>query len=299
MLTHTKDAQTVTAQPRLALMIDGDTVQASAFPHIISSVMTFGLPIVRRLYGDWRKQYLKGWEGMQAEYGLKLIQHSAQNTPSGNATEQAMTIDAMDILYQDVIDGFCIVSYSSDFSGLASRLSEGGKLVVGYGDRQTPKIFTRTSHHFIYFDELGIPSLPATPAPEPAPIETLVPDPEPAPIPASTPKPIATTPASVPDPEPVPVATTPQSAPTAQILCKDDLYLFQQAFEDAKLPNGWANPGDLGNALKQRGFSYKSLGFPRLIDFLQAFPEWFELENMFTANGHISQHVRMKKPKKS
>ena len=124
----------------LALLIDGDNASPKIVNGLLAEVAKYGVASVRRIYGDWTKPNLGGWKSCLLEHSIQPIQQFAYTTGK-NATDTAMVIDAMDLLYSGRFDGFCIVSSDSDFTRLAQRLRESGQIVYGFGEHKTPKSF--------------------------------------------------------------------------------------------------------------------------------------------------------------
>jgi len=139
---------------RLALLIDSDNVSATRARDIIDELATYGTLTVRRAYGDWSSNQLGRWRDELHPNAITPIQQFA-NTKGKNATDSALIIDAMDLLYSGHLDGFVIVSSDSDFTRLATRLRESGKVVYGVGARKTPRAFSEACDRFIYLENLG------------------------------------------------------------------------------------------------------------------------------------------------
>jgi uncharacterized LabA/DUF88 family protein len=133
----------------LAILIDADNASPVIVKGLIDEVAKFGRATVRRIYGDWTTPNLGRWKEALLEYSLQPIQQFAY-TKGKNATDSALIIDAMDLLYAGNLDGFCIVSSDSDFTRLASRLKESGKQVYGFGEKKTPRPFVAACDRFIY-----------------------------------------------------------------------------------------------------------------------------------------------------
>jgi uncharacterized LabA/DUF88 family protein len=140
-------------QPRLAVLIDADNAQASTIDALIQEISKYGVASVKRIYGDWTSPKLKGWKDILLKYAIHPIQQFSYTTGK-NSTDNAMMIDAMDLLYSDRFDGFCIVSSDSDFTRLASRVRETGLFVYGFGEKQTPQAFVSACDKFIYTEIL-------------------------------------------------------------------------------------------------------------------------------------------------
>ncbi len=146
-------------QPRLAVLIDADNSQPSTIEGLLDEIAALGIASVKRIYGDWTDTQLKSWKSSLLEHGLQPIQQFAY-TSGKNATDSAMIIDAMDLLYTKNFDGFCIVSSDSDFTRLASRIRESGVKVYGFGEQKTPKAFIGVCDKFIFTENLRRSSNP-------------------------------------------------------------------------------------------------------------------------------------------
>jgi len=142
--------------PRLAVLIDADNARANTIEGLLAEVATFGVASVKRIYGDWTTPNLSQWKAVLLEHSIQPIQQF-RYTSGKNATDSAMIIDAMDLLYTDTFDGFCIVSSDSDFTRLASRIRESGKRVYGFGEKKTPRPFITACDRFIYTEILLVP----------------------------------------------------------------------------------------------------------------------------------------------
>ena len=138
---------------KFAVLIDGDNIPASYLKEMMEEITKYGNPTIKRIYGDWTNPQLKSWKNRLLSNAIRPIQQYAY-TSGKNATDSAMIIDAMDILYSDKVDGFCIVSSDSDFTRLATRLREAGKHVIGIGERKTPEPFIVACDKFIYVEIL-------------------------------------------------------------------------------------------------------------------------------------------------
>lgn len=141
------------ANNKLAVLIDADNAQPSIVNELLAEIANYGIASVKRIYGDWTAPNLKGWKEVLLEHSIQPIQQFAY-TKGKNATDSAMIIDAMDLLYSKAFDGFCIVSSDSDFTKLASRIRESGLLVYGFGERKTPSPFVAACDKFVYTEVL-------------------------------------------------------------------------------------------------------------------------------------------------
>lgn len=138
---------------KLAVLIDADNAQPSIVDGLLSEIANYGTASVKRIYGDWTSPGLKGWKEVLLEHSIQPMQQFAY-TKGKNATDSAMIIDAMDLLYTNNFNGFCIVSSDSDFTKLASRIRESGLLVYGFGEKKTPSPFVSACDKFIYTEVL-------------------------------------------------------------------------------------------------------------------------------------------------
>jgi uncharacterized LabA/DUF88 family protein len=139
--------------PKLAVLIDADNARSSTVNQLLSEITKYGTAHAKRAYGDWTTPHLQGWKGQLLEQSIQPIQQFAY-THGKNATDSAMIIDAMDLLYSSRYDGFCLVSSDSDFTRLAARIRESGLTVYGFGEHKTPRSFVAACDIFIYTENL-------------------------------------------------------------------------------------------------------------------------------------------------
>ncbi len=137
----------------LAVLIDGDNIPSAYIKEMMEEIAKHGNPTIKRIYGDWTKPHLVKWKNVLLENAINPIQQYGY-TQGKNATDSAMIIDAMDILYSNKVDGFCLVSSDSDFTRLATRLREAGMKVIGLGEKKTPEPFIVACDRFIYIEIL-------------------------------------------------------------------------------------------------------------------------------------------------
>jgi uncharacterized LabA/DUF88 family protein len=137
----------------LAVLIDADNAQPAIVDGLLIEVANYGTASVKRIYGDWTEPRLKGWKEILLQYSIQPVQQFAYTTGK-NATDSAMIIDAMDLLYTGNFGGFCLVSSDSDFTRLASRIRESGLLVYGFGEQKTPASFVSACDKFIFTEVL-------------------------------------------------------------------------------------------------------------------------------------------------
>ncbi len=138
---------------KIALLVDGDNAQAKIMDLILEEASKYGKVTIRRVYGDWTTQHMNHWKGLLNEMAFNPIQKFSY-TSGKNSTDSALIIDAMDILHDNVVNGFCIVSSDSDYTGLAKRIREDGVFVMGIGEQKTPNAFVKSCEIFTYVENL-------------------------------------------------------------------------------------------------------------------------------------------------
>lgn len=141
---------------RLAVLLDADNASAAVAKELLEEAGKFGTATVKRAYGDWTTQNLVGWKEKLHRHAIQPIQQFAY-TKGKNSTDSAFIIDAMDLLYANNVDGFCLVSSDSDFTRLATRLREAGKFVLGMGERKAPEAFIAACDKFVFLEVLRQP----------------------------------------------------------------------------------------------------------------------------------------------
>ncbi len=234
---------------RLAVLIDADNASPQVVEGLLAEVAKYGTAHVKRAYGDWTGPGLRGWKEHLLAQSIQPVQQFAYTTGK-NATDAALVIDAMDLLYSGRFDGFCLVSSDSDFTRLAARLRESGLTVYGFGERKTPKPFVAACDKFIYLENL-IPSQAAAAAPAGA---ALVPVPR---------------------------------APAAQLKGDTALVnLLRGAVEASSDDEGWAHLGGVGNIItkQQPDFDSRNYGYAKLSD-LMAATGLFDLDRRLPGDG--------------
>lgn len=140
-------------QPRIGVLIDADNAQSAVIGPLLTEIAKYGITSVKRAYGDWTTQRLRSWKEVLNEHAIQPIQQFAYTTGK-NATDSALIIDAMDLLYSERLQAFCLVSSDSDFTRLATRLRESGMTVYGVGEQKTPRAFVTACDRFIYSEIL-------------------------------------------------------------------------------------------------------------------------------------------------
>lgn len=154
-MEETKITNITNGEYSIAVLIDGDNAQAELIESILAEASKYGNITFRRIYGDWTEPQMNGWKLYLQKYAIQPVQQF-RNTKGKNATDSSLIIDAMDILHKENVGAFCIVSSDSDFTRLATRLREAGKLVLGIGERKTPEPFVKACSKFVYTENLDI-----------------------------------------------------------------------------------------------------------------------------------------------
>jgi uncharacterized LabA/DUF88 family protein len=247
---------------RLAVLIDADNAQASITEALLAEVAKYGTAHVKRAYGDWTSTNLRGWKDQLLSQSIQPIQQFAYTTGK-NATDAAMVIDAMDLLYSGRFDGFCIVSSDSDFTRLAARLRESGMTVYGFGERKTPKPFLAACDKFVYVENLRF-------AEEDAASDALGVKP-----------------------------AKPKPARAAQLKADTELVsLLRNAVEGASDDDGWAPLSSVGNIITNQrpDFDSRSYGYGKLSDLILA-TTLFEIERHSPGEGKQSLMYARVKPR--
>ena len=137
----------------IAVLIDGDNAQPKLMKEIIEEVSKYGKATIRRIYGDWTSPQMNGWKAIINQHSISPIQKFSYTTGK-NSTDSSLIIDAMDILHGKNMEGFCIVSSDSDYTGLAKRIREEGLFVMGIGEKKTPEAFVRSCEIFTFTENL-------------------------------------------------------------------------------------------------------------------------------------------------
>jgi uncharacterized LabA/DUF88 family protein len=234
---------------RLAVLIDADNASAELIESLLKEVAKYGTAYVKRIYGDWTDSQLKKWKDKLHEFAIQPIQQF-RNTVGKNATDSALIIDAMDLLYTQKLDGFCIVSSDSDFTRLASRIRESGLVVYGFGEKKTPKPFINACDRFIFTEILRqLEGVSAVESEENKPIEKS----------RNEFKDVAD--------------STGDSATNSKLKNNKKLInLLQDAYEAVDEEDGWANLGPFGAQLTKLSpsFDARNYGFKKLGDLIRA-----------------------------
>ena len=246
---------------KLAVLIDADNVPYANVKEMFEEIAKYGTPTFKRIYADWTKPTVSGWKNVLLENAITPIQQYSYSTGK-NASDSALIIDAMDILYTGKVDGFCIVSSDSDFTRLATRLREAGMKVIGIGEKKTLNPFITACDKFIY-------------------IEILKPQTVTQPENNHNKKISKNTPT---------VANTPLSKIESGII-----KLFADSITDLADENGWAFLGDLGNLMlkKKPDFDPRNYGFFKMLPLIKSMHK-FEIDERDTGKNNI-KHIYIRK----
>jgi hypothetical protein len=231
-----------TKELKLAILIDADNVPYSNVKGMMEEIAKFGTPTTKRIYADWTKPNAGGWKSVLLEHAITPIQQYSY-TVGKNSSDSAMIIDAMDLLYSDKVDGFCIVSSDSDFTRLAIRLRESGMKVIGIGEQKTPNSFIVACDRFIYIEVLDgaikkkLPKRTATDAKK----------------------------------------ASPKSLNKVDV---QTIELIESTIEDIADDSGWAFLGDVGNLIvkKKPEFDPRNYGFSKLTPMLKSLTDILEID---------------------
>lgn len=234
---------------RLAVLIDADNISYAHIKGMMEEATRYGTPTFKRIYGDWTKPNLGGWKGVLLENAITPIQQYGY-TKGKNATDSAMIIDAMDILYSGKVDGFCIISSDSDFTRLAVRLREAGMRVIGMGEKKTPDPFIVACDKFIYIEVIS---------------QNYEPEPEEESAPAAKSSSKTSKPSSTKSRQ---SKGRGRQKPSVE---KDMVKLIQLSVSDVADEDGWAFLGEVGTMIlkKKPSFDPRNYGFSKLTPLLK------------------------------
>jgi len=247
-------------QHKLAVLIDADNTTPAIAEGLLAEIAKYGVASVKRIYGDWTQPNLKGWKDVLIRLAIQPIQQFGY-TSGKNATDGRMIIDAMDLLYAERFDGFCLVSSDSDFTGLAVRVRESGLTVYGFGERKTPPSLVAACDRFIYLDVLRENAIA----------------------------------------ESAGVASAPQAKPSAALKTDTRLVaLFRDGIEATADDEGWAALGGVGQIIGKQAadFDPRNYGYKKLSD-LAAAIDVFEVEQRRHEDGRSKGvYIREKRRKR-
>ncbi|MCM4156106.1 NYN domain-containing protein [Gramella sp. AN32] len=236
-------------ETNLAVLIDGDNIPSAHIKEMMEELAKYGNPTIKRIYGDWTKPHLNKWKNVLLENAIHPIQQYGY-TQGKNATDSAMIIDAMDILYSNKVQGFCIVSSDSDFTRLATRLREASMKVIGIGEKKTPDPFIVACDKFIYIEILKAQSKEGTEQEE--------------------------------------KQKGGKKQANLDKITPKVIRLISQTINDVADEEGWAFLGDVGSLLqkKQPNFDSRNYGFQKLTPMINSIPS-FEIESRENTNSRF------------
>lgn len=275
---------------KFAVLIDADNISGKYIKTILDEISNDGIATYKRIYGDWTSPALVSWKNVLLDNSILPIQQYSYTTGK-NSTDSAMIIDAMDILYSGQVDGFCIVSSDSDFTRLAARLRESGMIVVGMGERKTPKSFISACNRFKYLDILATAEQKEPDKPTPADKPKQQSKQEKAkPAPKQEPKP-EPKPESEPAPEPCLEPEEKQMTGLRTIKRAIRIIVSENSDED-----GWLFIGTIGNLLVKRypDFDVRNFGFSKLTPFIESL-DLFDIKSVRTRDSSVKLiYVKLK-----
>ena len=250
---------------KLAVLIDADNVPYKNVKEMLEEISRNGTPTIKRIYADWTKPNASGWKNVLLENAITPIQQYSYTTGK-NSSDSALIIDAMDILYSEKVNGFCIVSSDSDFTRLATRLREAGMMVMGFGEKKTPKPFISACDKFIYLVILNNTE-------ESDPTETTE------------------------EQESTVTKKTEKSKRKKEPLSKLDfktIKLITESINDLGDEEGWTFLGNLGSFIikKKPDFDPRNFGFPKLLPLIKSIGK-IEIDERESGNNNI-RHIYVK-----
>lgn len=257
---------------RLAVLIDADNAKANLIEPLLKEIAKYGTAHVKRIYGDWTKPNLNNWKDKLNKFAIQPIQQFSY-TSGKNATDSALIIDAMDLLYTSNFDSFCIVSSDSDFTRLACRIRESGLFVYGFGEKKTPESFVAACDKFIYTEILEEPDYQLG--------SDSVTD-----VDTETTKPSAT------------ISSTSKKLTTSQALKhnKKLVTLLKDAYEAVAGEDGWANLGPVGAQLTKLSpsFDSRNYGYQKLGELIRAIDLFEVKETPHAKKRAVELHIKLK-----
>jgi len=240
----------------LALLIDADNISHSYISEMLEEIAKFGTPTIKRIYGDWTRPSASNWKKVLLEHAITPVQQYSY-TKGKNATDSAMIIDAMDILHNEQVDGFCLASSDSDFTKLATRLRESGKTVIGIGEKKTPNPFIVACNKFIYLEIISRKEK---------------------------------------DSEPKKKSNSKQEPdPGLEAIDAKFIQILRNSVNDLADDDGWAQLGEVGSLLikKRPDFDPRNYGFSKLTPLIKSLKKHFAVDARESGKKHI-KHIYIK-----
>lgn len=255
---------------RLAVLIDADNMPYANVKEMLEEIAKYGTPTFKRIYADWTKPTVSGWKGVLLESAITPVQQYSY-TSGKNATDSAMIIDAMDILYSGRVDGFCIISSDSDFTRLAIRLREAGMKVLGIGQKKTPVPFISACDKFIYIEILKNDRKEPAKSPKKARAKKA------KELPVEQEQEVVEQ-----------VQMEQEENEPLQKVTREAVKVISDSINDLADEDGWTFLGDLGNLIlkKQPDFDARNYGFKKLLPLLKSLPQ-FETDERATGKNNV------------
>lgn len=240
----------------LAVLIDADNIPYANIQGMLDEIAKLGTPTIKRIYGDWTRPGVNGWKQPLLEHAITPIQQYGYTTGK-NATDSAMIIDAMDILHSGKVDGFCLVSSDSDFTRLAVRLRESGNLVIGIGEKKTPRPFIVACDKFIYIEIIAGAKEKNKPKRQADKLTS--------------------------------------NADKYEKVSAGLINLLKDSVDDIGDDEGWASLAEVGSLLlkKKPDFDPRNYGFPKLTPFIKSLDKDFTIDIRNTEKKNI-KHIYIK-----
>lgn len=294
---------------RLAVLIDADNAQAVVMEGLFAEIARYGEATVKRIYGDFTSKHSAQWKKVLNKFAIKPVQQFAYTTGK-NATDSTMIIDAMDLLYTQRFDGFCIVSSDSDFTGLAGRIREEGLTVYGFGENKTPEAFRNACHKFIRTEYLRPDSTPedtnALALPEKTSRNQATKKSNSKPVKSNNAANANARTANAENNELNSdlnsVSEIVNNSEVQEVIQQEfPLLLFRKAIKANSKDDGWANLSGIGSYILrvQPDFDQRDYGYDKLGDLVKAKPHLFDIEEREVPNSFSKQiWVRMHKKTK-
>jgi uncharacterized LabA/DUF88 family protein len=253
-----------TSELRFAVLIDAENIPYKNIRGILAEVAKYGTPTLKRIYGDWTNSSLSGWKNYLLENAITPIQQYSY-TSGKNSSDSALIIDAMDILYSEKVDGFCIVSSDSDFTRLATRLREAGMKVIGIGERKTPNAFIAACDKFIYIEIINAPVKNGEQFTNELHKDDVIEQ---------------------------------EHKSSSLDIGNDIIRLISDSVNDVADDNGWAFLADVGNLIskKQPDFDARNYGFSKLTPLVKSL-KCFQIEERESGNSRI-KHIYIRNKNK-
>jgi uncharacterized LabA/DUF88 family protein len=258
---------------KLAVLIDADNISSFNIREMLEEIAKYGTPTFKRIYGDWTKPNLNHWKEVLLDNSITPIQQYGY-TAGKNATDSAMIIDAMDILYTGRVEGFCLVSSDSDFTRLASRLREAGMKVIGMGEKKTPTPFISACNKFIYLEVLKKPERPKV-------------------VPKANPKAVVPAQKEI----KLPKKNIEKASPVSlNKIDQSSMQLVTDSIQDLADESGWAALSEVGNLLikKKSNFDPRNYGFTKLLSLVKSIGN-IEVDERISGKTNVKRvFVRLK-----